>query len=48
MRIYPPVWFVLAVIAMIVLARFVPIVSWHVAALRWTGIALIVVGFAWD
>jgi len=46
MRIYPPVWFVLAVIAMIVLARFVPIVSWHVAALRWTGIALIVVGFA--
>jgi protein-S-isoprenylcysteine O-methyltransferase Ste14 len=44
-RIYPPVWFVLAVIAMIVLARFLPIVSWHVAALRWGGIALIVAGF---
>ena len=45
-RIYPPVWFVLAVTAMIVLARFLPIVSWHVAALRWAGIALIVAGLA--
>ena len=46
MRIYPPVWFVLAVIAMVVLARFAPVVSWHVAALRFAGLALIVVGFA--
>jgi protein-S-isoprenylcysteine O-methyltransferase Ste14 len=45
-RILPPVWFVLAVIAMIVLARFVPLVEWHLAASRWAGIALIVIGLA--
>jgi len=46
MRIYPPVWFALAIIAMIVLARFVPILAWHVAALLWTGLALVLAGFA--
>jgi protein-S-isoprenylcysteine O-methyltransferase Ste14 len=46
LRILPPVRFVLAVIAMIVLARLVPVVQWHVPALRWAGIALIAAGFA--
>ena len=46
MRIYPPVWFVISVIAMVVLARFAPLVDWHVPALRWAGIAVIVVGLA--
>jgi protein-S-isoprenylcysteine O-methyltransferase Ste14 len=46
MRIYPPVWFVLALVAMILLARFLPILTWHIAALRWAGVALIVAGFA--
>lgn len=46
MRILPPVWFVLAIIAMILLARFVPLVSWHLAPLKWAGIALIVIGLA--
>jgi protein-S-isoprenylcysteine O-methyltransferase Ste14 len=44
LRILPPVWFVLAVIAMIVLARFVPLMQWHASALRWSGVALIVAG----
>lgn len=44
MRILPPVWFVIAIIAMIVLARFAPLVQWHLAALKWAGVALIVVG----
>jgi protein-S-isoprenylcysteine O-methyltransferase Ste14 len=46
LRILPPVWFVLAVIAMIVLARFVPLVQWHLAPLKWAGIALIAIGLA--
>jgi protein-S-isoprenylcysteine O-methyltransferase Ste14 len=45
-RILPPVWFVLSVIAEIVLRRFAPVLRWDVPALRWAGIALIVVGLA--
>ena len=46
MRILPPVWFALSVIAEIVLGRVAPVVQWDVSALRWAGIALIVVGLA--